>query len=444
MEPLCRDAGRLWITADSEMYRDCGVHGSYNAVWRIHAQSMMGLDMTQASAARTMPLTTWLPLIGLAFSAFTFNSSEFMPVGLLTDIAATFALSEAQAGMMISIYAWAVMALSVPLMILGSKLEMKRLLLVVIAVFCAGQACSALAPTFSLLVAARLLVAAAHAVFWAIATPMATRLVSSRCASLAMSMVVTGSSVAMICGMPLGRMIGLAVGWRMTFACLAAVSFAIFLFMLAVMPRLERGEPFRISQLPTLFANRPLMVVYVVTILYATGYYAGYSYIEPFLQQVAGLGDALITAALTMFGFAGIVGSALFSRFYDGHRVSFECAMVLGVSAALLLLGSTSLQPFAAFGICALWGLAGTAFNVAYQAEVIRLTPPDSSAVAMAIFSGLFNLGIGSGTAVGGAVTDGPGIGLVGFVGGAIVFAAFVVYRVSARRRQDGALAAQR
>ncbi|OUP11076.1 MFS transporter [Collinsella sp. An2] len=369
----------------------------------------------------------WLPLVGLAFAAFMFNTSEFMPVGLLTDIAGSFALSEAQAGMMISIYAWAVMALSLPLMILGSKLPMRTLLLVVIAVFLTGQAASAAAPTFPLLVAARLLVAAAHAVFWSIASPLATRIADDQHASTAMSMVVTGSSVAMIFGMPLGRVIGLAVGWRMTFACVGAVALCVLLLMMAVMPRLEKGEPFTLAQLPGLLQNRSLMAIYAVTILAATGYYTGYSYIEPFLQQIAGLADGTITAALMVFGCAGIVGSLLFSRFYDGHRVGFSRIMIAGLSLALLLMVATGVSPAAVFGICFIWGLSATAFNVAFQAEIIHATPPDASAVAMSIFSGLFNLGIGCGTWFGGMVTDSVGIGSVGLVGGAIAAVALVV-----------------
>lgn len=368
----------------------------------------------------------WLPLVGLAFAAFMFNTSEFMPVGLLTDIAGSFRLSEAQAGMMISIYAWAVMLLSLPLMMWGSRLPMRTLLLLVIGLFLAGQAASAVAPTFPLLVVARLLVAAAHAVFWSIASPLATRVADDRHAATAMSMVVTGSSVAMIFGMPLGRVIGLAVGWRMTFACVGAVALCVLLLMAAVMPRLEKGEPFTLAQMPTLLRNRSLMAIYAVTILAATGYYTGYSYVEPFLQQVAGLADGTITAALMAFGCAGIVGSLLFSRFYDGHRTSFSRVMLAGLALALLLMAVTGIAPMAAFGVCFIWGLSATAFNVAFQAEIIRVTPPDASAVAMSIFSGLFNLGIGCGTWLGGMVTDSIGIGQVGLVGGVIAVLAFI------------------
>ena len=93
-------------------------------------------------------LRQWLPLVGLTCCAFVFNTSEFMPIGLLTDIAASFSLTEAQAGIMISVYAWGVMLLSLPLMVFASRFEFKRMLLGVLAVFSLGQFLFAVAPTY--------------------------------------------------------------------------------------------------------------------------------------------------------------------------------------------------------------------------------------------------------------------------------------------------------
>ena len=168
-------------------------------------------------AQRGITIRQWLPLIGLTCAAFIFNTSEFMPIGLLTDIAASFHISEAATGVMISVYAWGVMLLSLPLMVFASRFDLRRLLLAVIALFACGQFLSAVAPTFPILVLARLVVAAAHAIFWSIASVMAARLVDVEHGALALSMIATGSSIAQIFGLPLGRAIGLAVGWRMTF-----------------------------------------------------------------------------------------------------------------------------------------------------------------------------------------------------------------------------------
>ena len=364
-----------------------------------------------------------LPLVALTLSAFLLNPSEFVPIGLLTDIAGAFSLSESGAGAMISIYAWAVALLSLPLMLAASRVPPRALIVSVLAVFCGGQVASALAPTFELLVASRLIVAAAHAVFWSVASPFAVRVAAPERSALAMSMIVTGTSVAMIFGLPLGRALGLALGWRMTFVCVGAAAAAALAGLIAFFPRLEAGKPFTLDRLPELARNRALMGLYLATILFATGYYTGYSYIEPFLQQVAAMPDALITAALTVFGVAGLVGSGLFARFFDAHRRPFLTATMLGMAAALLLLLPLAGVPAGPFAVCVIWGVSATAYNVAAQAEVIRSTSQADTPVAMSVFSGLFNVGIGTGSIVGGLVCDAAGPAGVGLVGGAVAAA---------------------
>lgn len=397
------------------------------------------------SARRGTPLAAGelLPLLALTLSAFLLNTSEFVPIGLLTDIARSFSLSESGAGLMVSVYAAAVALLSLPLMLAASRLAPRPLIVTVLALFCAGQAASAAAPTFELLVAARLLVAATHAVFWSVATPFAVRAVAPEHASLAMSMIITGTSVAMILGMPMGRTLGLALGWRMAFVCMGALALVALVGLLAFFPRLGAGAPFTLSRLPELARNRPLMALYLCSVLFATGYYTAYSYVEPFLRQVAGMPGGLVTAALTVFGAAGLVGSWLFARLFDAHRQAFLTATIYGLAAALFLLLPLSGLAGGPFAVCALWGACATAYNVAVQAEIIRTTSPDASAVAMSIFSGLFNVGIGAGSAVGGAVCDGMGIGALGVVGGAVAGAG-AIWCASVVRRTLRAAAAER
>lgn len=376
-----------------------------------------------ASPTPRMTTRELLPLVALTLSAFLLNTSEFVPIGLLTDIAGAFSLSESGAGAMISIYAWAVALLSLPLMLAASRISPRALIVSVLAVFCGGQVASALAPTFELLVASRLIVAAAHAVFWSVASPFAVRVAAPERSSLAMSMIVTGTSVAMIFGLPLGRALGLALGWRMTFVCVGAAAAVALVGLVAFFPRLEAGEPFTLDRLPELARNRALVGLYLATILFATGYYTGYSYIEPFLKQVAAMPDALITAALTVFGVAGVGGSWLFARLFDAHRRPFLTATMLGMAAALLLLLPLAGVPAGPFAVCVIWGVSATAYNVAAQAEVIRSTSQAATPVAMSVFSGLFNVGIGTGSIIGGLVCDAAGPVGVGLVGGVIAAA---------------------
>lgn len=368
-----------------------------------------------------MTVRQWLALAGIAIAAFVFNSSEFMPVGLLTDIGRTFGTSEATTGMLVSVYAWAVMILSVPLMIVATRLDFRRLLIVVIVVFLVGQVLTALSSSYWMLMASRLVVACAHSVFWAIAAPIAVRLVPQNKRALALSVVETGTAVAAIIGLPLGRAIGLMVGWRLTFAIVALITAVLLVYLLVTLPWVPGAEPFSVGQLPGLFQNKGLVALFVLTALYAWGYYTGYSYIEPFLLQVAGLGNDVVTMVLSVFGVASIVGSLLCSKLYPRFRFPFFRAITIGVAAALLLMhAAAGLGLAAVLAVCVLWGISAAAVSVVYQAEIINVSSDEEETVAMAFFSGIFNFGIGTGALLGGQVVNTLGIANVFYAGGAI------------------------
>lgn len=125
-----------------------------------------------------MTLREWLPLIGMTISAFLVNTSEFMPIGLLTDISNEFHMMEAQAGVMITAYSWTVTLLSLPLMLLVCRIQPKKLLLGTLSVFAVCQVLSVISSGFTFLVLSRIGVACAHSIFWAIASPVAVRVVA--------------------------------------------------------------------------------------------------------------------------------------------------------------------------------------------------------------------------------------------------------------------------
>ena len=371
----------------------------------------------------------------MAVAAFVFNSSEFMPVGLLTDIGASFGTDEATTGMLVSVYAWAVMILSVPLMIVATRLDFRRLLIVVLAVFLLGQVLTALSSSYWMLMASRLVVACAHSVFWAIAASIAVRLVTSEKRSLALSLVETGTAIAGIIGLPLGRAIGLAVGWRMTFAIVAVLSALLLVYLIITMPWVPGAEPFNVAQLPGLFQNKGLVALFILTALYAWGYYTGYSYIEPFLLQVGGIESGMVTIVLSVFGVASIVGSLACSKLYPRFRFPFFRIITIGVPVALLFMhAAVGLGVGAVFADVVLWGICAAAVSVVYQAEIINVSSDEEETVAMAFFSGIFNFGIGFGAFLGGQVVNTAGIVNVFYAGGilgvvSIVFCLLVAVR---------------
>lgn len=384
--------------------------------------------------------TRWLPLIGLTFAVFVFNTSEFMPIGLLTDIATDLNISEARAGLLISVYAWVVAIMSLPLMIMVSKMELKLLLLSIIALFVVSHVASAFAEGYYTLMLSRIGVACSHAIFWSIAPPLAVRTVPDGKRALGLSTIATGSSVAMVVGLPLGRVVGLYVGWRMTFLSIAIISALIFIFIAVVFPKLQSRGKFAFKQLPALLHNRVLVGVFIMSVLFATAHYTGYSYIEPFLGRVASMSPDLVTLVLIVFGASGMLGSISFSKYYMANRRRFMFVMTIGPALCLLLLQVAAASLLSVVVVCIMWGAMATAFNIAFQDNTIRFAPENATSIGMSIFSGIFNLGIGSGAYVGGLVVSHLSIDYIGYAGGIIGLIAtlylVVRYFPNMRRRE--------
>ena len=351
-------------------------------------------------------LREWLPVIVLMCCTFVFNTSEFIPIGLLSDIAADFGITEARAGLLITVYAWVVALVSLPLMLAVARMECRRLMLGVLGLFIASHVLSGLSSSYAMLMASRIGVACAHAVFWSIVSPLAVRVAPKGAQSAALGLIITGTSIAMIVGLPLGRVIGLYVGWRTT-----------------IFPRVPSRDTISLRKVPSLLGNPALVGVYVLTVLMVTGHYTGYSYIEPFLAQVAGLDNDWITWVLTAFGLVGIVGSLWFSRDYEKRPYAFMRFAVVGIAFFLLLLRLSAFGHFPVVALCICWGLAITIFNLVFQSEIIRLAP-EATAIAMSVYSGIYNVGIGAGALVGGFVCTHASIARIGYAGGTIALLA--------------------
>lgn len=371
-------------------------------------------------------ISKWLPLLGLTFCTFVFNTSEFMPIGLLSDIANDLNISDARAGMLISVYAWVVALMSLPLMIIVSKMELKRLLLTIIAVFVLSHVASALAEGYYTLMFSRIGVACSHAIFWSIVSPLAVRIVPDDKRAFALSMVATGSSIAMVVGLPLGRVVGLYLGWRMTFLSIGVISALIFIYIAAMLPKVPSRGKFSVKRLPALLHNRVLLGVFVMSVLFATAHYTGYSYIEPFLGRVAGFTPDIVTLVLIVFGGSGMLGSIAFSKYYMSNPRRFVAVATVAPALCLLLMQVSAVSLASVLAVCVVWGAMATAFNIAFQDNVMRYAPEEATSVAMSIFSGIFNLGIGSGAYIGGVVVTHLSLGSIGYAGGVIgLLAAF-------------------
>lgn len=367
----------------------------------------------------------WLLLVVLAFTAFIFNTTEFVPIGLLSDIAADFGMSEARTSLLITVYAWFVAVMSLPLMLAVGKYDFRKILLAIIGLFIVSHAVSAVSTNFTMLMASRLGVACSHAIFWSIMSPLAVHIAPEGKREAALGMIITGTSLAMIVGMPMGRVIGLHLGWRVTFGCVGGAALLAFVLLALMFPPVPNKQNASVKSLPALLKSPVLTGIYVFTFLAVTAHYTGYSYIEPFMKQVAGMSDSLTTLTLMLFGIAGVGSSVLFSRFYGSRRRVFLVFIAVGVPAALFLMRPLALNAYVAIAFCVAWGLVFTMFNLVTEFETIR-NSPEATTVAVSIYSSIFNVGIGGGAFVGGMVVDDYSISVIGYVGGAIAVVAML------------------
>ena len=343
----------------------------------------------------------WLRVVTLAIAAFIFNTTEFAPVGLLSDIADSFGMETAQVGMMLTIYAWVVALMSLPFMLLTSKVERRRLLIGLFILFIASHVLSFFAWNFDVLVISRIGIAFAHAVFWSITSALAIRMAPPGKRAQALSLIATGTALAMVFGIPIGRIIGQYFGWRMTFLAIGLGALATLACLVKLLPTLPSEHSGSLKSLPVLFRRPALVSVYILTVVVVTAHYTAYSYIEPFVQTVAGLSGNFATVLLLILGGAGIIGSILFGKLGNQHASGL-------ISLAIALLLACLLSIF--------WGVAIMIIGLGMQVKVLA-SAPDATDVAMSLFSGIFNIGIGAGALVGSQVSLHLSMASVGYVG---------------------------
>ncbi|EBN0013462.1 sugar transporter [Salmonella enterica subsp. enterica serovar Senftenberg] len=367
----------------------------------------------------------WLRVVTLAIAAFIFNTTEFVPVGLLSDIAESFQMQTAQVGIMLTIYAWVVAVMSLPFMLLTSQMERRKLLICLFVLFIASHVLSFLAWNFTVLVISRIGIAFAHAIFWSITASLAIRLAPAGKRAQALSLIATGTALAMVLGLPIGRVVGQYFGWRTTFFAIGMGALITLLCLIKLLPKLPSEHSGSLKSLPLLFRRPALMSLYVLTVVVVTAHYTAYSYIEPFVQNVAGLSANFATVLLLILGGAGIIGSLVFGKLGNRHASSLvSIAIALLVVCLLLLLPAADSEAHLAI-LSIFWGIAIMVIGLGMQVKVLALAP-DATDVAMALFSGIFNIGIGAGALVGNQVSLHWSMSAIGYIGAIPACAALV------------------
>lgn len=413
-----------------------------------NAESKISIDSTQNTESKISKdsikkpkssLTAWLPVLCITCGVFVFNTSEFIPIGLLNAISADLHTSSGKTGLLITIYAWVVALASLPLMLAFCRMELKRLMLGVIILFTLSHFLSAIASGYYMLMISRIGVALSHALFWSIASPMAIRVAPKGKQSQALGFIITGSSLAMIVGIPLGRAIGLYLDWRTTFLLIGVISLIIGIFFTFIFPKMPAPGGVSAKSLPTLLKDSRFIKLCFLTAIFITAHFTAYTYIEPFLEKVSNFSSFAITSTLGLFGFMGVVASFLFSKYYDRFHKYFAFGCLLGLWISLGLLYFVDFSQILMVGLCAFWGLCIMTLSLTFQSQVISISK-EASMIAMSIYSGIFNVGIGGGAALGGAVVEHFGLEYIGLAGSimALFAGVYFIFKVPFFKRHRG------
>ena len=366
-------------------------------------------------------LPVLLPIFLLSAAGFTVLTTEFILVGLLPPLARDLGVSIPQAGLLVTLFAFAVAASGPFLTAYFSRFERKRLFVIVLLLFGLSNVAAALAPNIGVMAFARLIPALGVPVFWSLASETAVDLVGQERAGRAISIISFGVICATVLGVPIGTLVSDAFGWRVAFGALAAVAFGKAALLMLFLPssRLDRphlplAEQFRVLRDPLLVGH-----VLLSTLLF-TGMFTAYTYLADLLERLAGFDGSWIGWTLMAFGAVGLIGNTIGGRLVDrnpiGASLLFSAPMALGLLAVVPAIRS----PWGLTVALTVWGVTQAALFIVSHVRVMKAAPGASAFAASLNISGA-NLGIGVGALIGGRVIDAVGVGALGYAAAAIV-----------------------
>jgi len=409
---------------------------------------MSKTTLPQAPVATSFP---WVGLLTLAAAVFLAITSEMLPTGLLPEMSASLGVSESSVGLLVTWFAFTVVVTSTTLAHFTRRMPRHGLVIAVLVVFALSNVFTALAPSYELVVASRILGGLAHGLFWSVVGAYAAHLVPKEQIGRAVSITVAGGTIAFVLGVPLGTAMGHLIGWRMSFVALAVLMLIGALLVWRFLPPVTHYEV-RTTDTNVTATQVPrekkkdlsvpaVVLICCITALIMVGHYTFYTYIAPFLIGVMGVGSDGLAPMLFAFGIAGAVGLVLSGTIF-GPRPQLGIMLAVIVSA----LSVTALAVFAtnlpvAITAFVLWGIAFGTLPPLLQTRMLHTASLRFRDTASAIYTTGFNAGIGAGALVGAIVLNVAGLAVVPFVYVGVLAAAFVLLVVSDRVIRRRALA---
>ncbi|MEU3478206.1 MFS transporter [Streptomyces sp. NPDC033754] len=386
-----------------------------------------------------------LALLALAVGAFGIGTTEFVVMGLLPGIAADYGVSIPTAGLLVTGYALGVVVGAPLLTVLGGKVSRKRMLMLLMGLFVLGNTLSALAPSFGMMLAGRVIASLAHGSFFGIGSVVAAGLVAPDKKAGAIATMFTGLTVANFVGVPLGTYIGQAVGWRATFAGVAALGVVGLLGILRLVPDMPRPEGAHLRRELKAFRNPQVLLAMAMTVLGFGGVFAAITYIAPMMTEVAGYSESAVTWLLVLFGVGMFVGNLLGGRYADRALMPLLYVTLGGLSVVLALFTVFAHNKVLAAITILLIGALGFATVPPLQKRVLDQAH-GAPTLASAVNIGAFNLGNALAAWLGGLViAAGFGYTAPNWVGAALAAAALglALWSAALERRSPAAAPAE-
>lgn len=346
----------------------------------------------------------------MSLAAFALVASEFMPVSLLTPLATDLRISEGQAGMGISVSGLFALLMALMIAPLATRVERKRLLMLMILVMVVSGTVVAFAANYELFMAGRALIGVAIGGFWSLSTATAIRLVPARNVPRALALVNGGNALATVIAAPVGSYLGAYIGWRWAFFTVVPVAILALAWLMVSMPKMApRPASSGSSNVLLLLKRAPVALGMLAVASFFMGQFMLFTYLRPFLESVTRLEIYQVSFVLLLIGIGGLVGTFLIGAFLKDNglfRTLVGIPVVMAVIAMALVAYGNSL--IATATLLGLWGLIGTAAPVAWFTWIAR-TVPDEIEAGGGLFVAICQLAIALGGTVGGVIFDALG-----------------------------------
>jgi predicted MFS family arabinose efflux permease len=368
----------------------------------------------------------WGAVFALTLCVATLVAAEFMPVSLLTPMAADLHLSEGQAGQAISVSGVFAVVTALFIAKLSQRIDRRALLLTLTLLMLLSGIIAALAPSFPVLLIGRALLGSVIGGFWSMSAATIIRLVPQKDVSRALAVLNGGNALATTLAAPLGSFFGQYIGWRGAFFAIVPLAAVTFVWLFAALPSMPTRAGERIAGPGRMLLRPDVAWGMAAVALFFMGQFALFTYLRPFLETVTEVDGATLSAMLLLIGLAGLVGTYLIGRIVDEHLYRLLVALPLAmamIALALVAIGSSA--PVTA-ALLAAWGLLGTAAPVAWWTWISKTLPADAEAGG-GLMVAVVQLAITAGAAGGGLLFDASGYKATFTLSAAILAASSVV-----------------